>query len=160
MSEAGHRPGLLTHLAIVASAVFCGQALAQSYTAPEQRPRPVTDAAVLSVAPVLDGKVVGDAAWEGVVPATGFTQVQPVEGAPASEKTEVFIGFTDTAMYIGVIAYDEDPSRIIVSDSRRDSTLDDGDSFRVIIDGLMDRQNGFLFGTNPAGVEYDAQVIK
>jgi hypothetical protein len=148
------------HLAIIASAVFCGQALAQSYTAPEQRPRPVTDAAVLSVAPVLDGKVVGDAAWEGVVPATGFTQVQPVEGAAASEKTEVFIGFTDTAMYIGVIAYDADPSRIIVSDSRRDSTLDDGDSFRVIIDGLLDRQNGYLFGTNPAGVEYDAQIIK
>ena len=30
----------------------------------------------------------------------------------------------------------------------------------MIIDGLLDRQNGFVFGTNPAGVEYDGQVIR
>jgi len=143
------------------AAVACfGQATAQLQIAPEQRPRPTAEASLLSIVPKLDGQVVGDRAWEGMVPATGFTQVQPDEGLPATQKTEVFIGYTDTALYIGVIAYEEDPSRIVVSDSRRDSTLDDGASFRVIIDGLLDRQNGYLFGTNPAGVEYDAQVIK
>lgn len=160
MSEVGHRAGLPARLAIFAITACCGQAMAQSPIAPEQRPRPTAEASRLSIAPNLDGKVVGDLAWEGMVPATGFTQVQPDVGQPATEKTEVFIGYTDTALYIGVIAYDDDPSRIIVSDSRRDSTLDDGDSFRVIIDGLLDRQNGYLFGTNPAGVEYDAQVVK
>ena len=134
--------------------------MAQTPVAPEQRPRPTADASPLSIAPTLDGNVSGDSAWEGLVPATGFTQVQPTEGIPATEKTEVFIGYTDTALYIGVIAYDKDPSRIIVADSRRDSSLADTDSFQVIIDGLLDRQNGFLFGTNPAGMEYDAQVIK
>lgn len=44
--------------------------------------------------------------------------------------------------------------------SRRDSGLDETDSFRIIIDGLLNRQNGYVFGTNPAGIEYDAQVIK
>jgi len=160
VNEVRHRPRLQARLAILAIAACCGQAMAQSQIAPEQRPRPTVEASRLSIAPNLDGKVVGDLAWEGMVPATGFTQVQPDVGQPATEKTEVFIGYTDTALYIGVIAYDDDPSRIIVSDSRRDSTLDDGDSFRVIIDGLLDRQNGYLFGTNPAGVEYDAQVIK
>ena len=160
MSDARHRSGLREHLAWIAIAACCGQAMAQTQVAPEQRPRPTVEASRLSIAPNLDGKVVGDLAWEGMIPATGFTQVKPDEGQPASEKTEVFIGFTDTALYIGVIAYDKDPSRIIVSDSRRDSSLDDTDSFQVIIDGLLDRQNGYVFGTNPAGVEFDAQVVK
>jgi len=57
-----------------------------------------------------------------------------------------------------VVCYDRSPSQIIVTDNRRDASLDEMDSFRFILDTYGDRQNGFLFGTNPAGVEYDAQV--
>lgn len=137
-----------------------GIAVAQSNVPNEDRPRPIMDASRLNAKPQLDGIVAGDSGWEGVVPTGGFTQVQPNEGFPATKKTEVFVGYTDTAVYIGVIAYDDRPETIIVADSRRDSPLDQTDSFQIIIDGLMDRQNGYLFGTNPAGVEYDAQVIK
>ncbi len=150
----------LRGIALAAALIAPLSALAQLDVAPEQRARPIMQASKLSSAPNLDGLVAGDASWEGVVPTTGFTQVQPNEGYPATKKTEVFIGYTDTAVYIGVIAYDDDPSTIIVTDSRRDSELDETDSFQVIIDGLLDRQNGYLFGTNPAGMEYDAQVIK
>ncbi len=140
--------------------IFADAALAQSYVPPEDRPRPEMQAFRLETAPTLDGNVAGDPAWQGVVPATGFTQVQPYEGEPATQRTEVFIGYTDTALFIGLIAYDENPESIIVSDSRRDSSLNQTDSFQVVIDGLLDRQNGFLFGTNPAGIEYDAQIVK
>ncbi len=75
-------------------------------------------------------------------------------------KTEVFVGFTDTALWIGLIAHDEDPDRIIVSEGRRDSSLNETDSFRFLIDGFLDKQNGFVFGTNPTSMQYDAQVIK
>ena len=122
--------------------------------------RPVMQAYALETAPQLDGEVLADPAWQGLIPAAGFWQVQPDEGQPATQKTEVFIGYSDTALYIGVIAYDDDPDGIIVTDARRDSSLDDTDSFRVIIDGLLDRQNGLVFGTNPVGMEYDAQVVK
>ena len=149
--------GIMVPAAIV---LLLGNAMAQSGVPPEQRPRPSMGASSLSIAPQLDGQVAGDPAWAGVIPATGFTQVQPDEGQAATQRTEVYIGYSDTAMYIGLIAYEEDPSRLIVSDSRRDSSLDDTDSFQVIIDGAMDRQNGYIFGTNPAGVQYDAQVIK
>ncbi len=114
----------------------------------------------LATAPKIDGMVAGDRGWEGVVSASGFRQVRPDEGLPATQKTEVFIGYLDESLYIGVIAYDDTPAGIIVTDSRRDSSLDDTDSFRVLIDGLLDRQNGFVFGTNPAGVEFDAQVVR
>lgn len=121
--------------------------------------RPSTTATPLTSAPRIDGDVLNDEVWANVSPTSGFTQVRPNEGVPASQRTEVFIGYTADTLYIGVMAYDDNPQAILVTDSRRDSALDDTDSFQVIIDGLLDRQNGYVFGTNPAGIEYDAQVI-
>jgi hypothetical protein len=123
-------------------------------------PRPVMQASTLPVAPVLDGEVLADPSWQGVSPATGFWQVQPNEGQPATQRTEVYIGFLDDALYIGMVAYDDNPEGIIVTDGQRDRNLNESDSFRMIIDGMLDRQNGYVFGTNPVGMEYDAQVVK
>jgi len=122
--------------------------------------RPIVHAARMASAPVLDGSVLGDSAWIGLVPVSGFWQVQPDDGQPATQKTEVYVGFSDEALYIGVVAYDDDPDAILVTDSRRDSDLADTDSFQVVLDGLRDGQNGFVFGTNPAGIEYDGQVTR
>ena len=121
---------------------------------------PKLSAIRLSVAPVIDGDVLGDEAWSDIVPASEFWQVQPDDGEPATQRTEVFVGYTDTALHIGVIAYDEQPGEIIVSDSRRDADLANTDAFFVVIDGLLDRQNGYVFATNAAGIEYDGQVTK
>ena len=118
------------------------------------------EAVVLDRLPVLDGDVLNDPAWQGMQPATGFRQIQPAEGQPASQKTEVYLAYSDRALYIGVVAWDDNPGGIIVSDSRRDSSLSDTDSFQIVIDGLRDRQNGFVFGTNPAGLQYDGQVTR
>ena len=97
-------------------------------------------------------------AWAQATPITGFWQEQPNEGQPVSERTEVRVIFTDDTLYIGAVMYDSDPSGIIVSDARRDAPMDDTDSFQMIVDTYRDRQNGFVFGTNPAGIEYDGQV--
>ncbi len=122
--------------------------------------RPEMHAYPLAALPTLDGTVIGDTAWQGVVPATGFWQVQPDDGQPATQETEVYIGFVDDALYIGVVAYDKQVDAITVTDSRRDASLDDTDSFQIIIDGLLDGQNGYVFGTNPAGLAYDGQVVR
>jgi len=111
-------------------------------------------------APVVDGDVLGDAAWSGRRPVTGFTQTKPEEGKPATQKTEVWIGFTEDTLYIGAVMYDDDPSKIIISDSRRDSSLVDTDSLQIVLDTYSDEQNGFVFGTNAAGIEYDGQVTR
>ena len=66
--------------------------------------------------------------------------------------------YDDDAIYVGVTLYDQDPSQIVTTDSRRDATLDDMDSFQIIFDTFRDEQNGFVFGTNAAGIQYDAQV--
>ena len=112
-----------------------------------------------AAAPVLDGAVLDDPAWAHAPPATGFVQTQPDAGRPASERTEVRIVYTADTIYFGVVCHDRDPASIIVTDSRRDSSLADSDSFQLILDTFLDRQNGFVFGTSPSGQEYDGQLV-
>ena len=129
----------------------------QGFNAPPLPTLEATPAA--AAAPVVDGDVLGDPAWADVPFATGFRQTNPDEGQPATEHTEVRVLFTADTLYVGVVCYDRDPDAIIVTDSRRDSSLSDSDSFQLIFDTFLDKQNGFVFGTSPAGQEYDGQVV-
>ena len=115
--------------------------------------------AVIGTGPVLDGDVLGDPAWIDVPVATGFIQTQPDEGQPATERTEVRVLFDDDTIYFGFVCYDRDPDGIITSESRRDASLNNSDSIQIILDTFRDRQSAFLFGTSPAGQEYDGQVM-
>jgi hypothetical protein len=121
------------------------------------QPAPSTRAAKTATPPTVDGNVLDDPAWRDVEPITDFWQTAPDAGQPASERTEVRIVYTDAAIFFGVVLRDRSPS-LTVSDSRRDSPLDDTDSFRILLDTYRDRQNGFVFATTPAGLEYDGQV--
>jgi len=110
--------------------------------------------------PVLDGEVRDDPVWRTIPSTGGFTQTNPDEGRPASQKTEVRVVYTDEAVYFSFVCFDDDPDTIVVSDSRRDADLTESDSLQIILDTYLDGQNGFVFGTNPAGIEYDGQVSR
>ena len=110
-------------------------------------------------APRVDG-VLDDAAWAAAPVITGFMQHEPFEGRPVSERTEVRILFDQDAIYIGAWLYDADPSGIVRGETRRDARVDDTDAFLIVFDTYRDRQNAFVFGTTPAGIEYDGQVTK
>jgi hypothetical protein len=102
--------------------------------------------------------VLDDRVWQSATPLADFVQAEPLEGQPASESTEVRIVYDDEAIYVGAMMHDADPSQIVTTDTRRDSGLGDMDSFQIIFDTYKDQQNGFVFGTNAAGVQYDGQV--
>lgn len=125
---------------------------------PDVNERPTAAAKILTQEPVLDGQVIGDEVWEKLIPIDNLIQTKPNAGFPATEKTEIRIGYTATTFYLSVVCYDREPSKLVVSDARRDATLDNTDSFLFILDTFHDRQNGFIFGTNPIGIEYDGQV--
>src|SRR5215204_2903961 len=106
---------------------------------------PVARAQKVTQAPNLDGRVADDPAWQAVPGLTDFWQTAPDAGQPASERTEVRIAYTAEALYFGVMLFDGSAGGLTVSDSRRDSPLDDVDSFRILLDTYKDRQNGFVF---------------
>ena len=107
--------------------------------------------------PVIDGRL-DDAAWARATPMTGFTQREPRDGQPASERTEVRVVFDDEALYVGVWAFDSRPAEIVPGERIRDYDVAASDNVILIFDTYNDDQNGFVFGTTPAGIEYDGQV--
>ena len=171
MSYPSSRVRTLVYVFLVSTGAFAGTTSAQSpapgavavipQLAPDSRSdgqRPTLGAVRAAQAPLIDGEIAGDPAWSGATPSASFWQEQPDEGQPSSERTEVRVVYTADTLYVGVICFDRDPSGIIVSDARRDSALDQTDSFQIIFDTYRDGLNGFVFGTNPAGIEYDGQV--
>lgn len=102
--------------------------------------------------------MLNDPAWANVPEVTTFIQKTPDEGQSVSEKTAVKVMYTEKTFYVSVVCYDTNPGEIVISDTRRDSPLNNSDSFSFIIDTFKDFQTGYLFGTNPAGIEYDAQI--
>ncbi len=124
-----------------------------------QTGRPTATAVAIGEGPVLDGAVLDDAVWQAIEPASGLTQTRPYAGEPGTERTEVRFAFTEDILFVSVVCHDREPDGIVISDSRRDAPLNETDSFQVILDTFRDGRNGFVFGTNPAGIEYDGQVV-
>ena len=112
----------------------------------------------LENSPIIDGNILGEKLWEKVPIIENLRQIKPDYGLPASEKTSIRVAYTNKSFYVAVVCYDKAPDKIVISDSRRDADLNDEDSFLFILDTYNDQQNGFLFGTNASGMEYDAQI--
>lgn len=124
-----------------------------------QREPPVATASRADTVLVIDGRLT-DAEWSASTPITGFLQHEPLEGEPASERTEVRVLYDEEALYLGAWLFDSSPGEIVVGETRRDASLEDTDAFLILLDTYLDRQNGFVFGTSPAGIEYDGQVSR
>lgn len=108
-------------------------------------------------APTIDG-VPDEAAWMNGPVLSDFTQREPSDGEPASERTEVRVIYDDEAIYVAVWAWDSQVDQLVPGDAIRDYEVTDADAVIMIFDTYKDERNGFVFGTTPAGIEYDGQV--
>src|SRR4029077_21092509 len=116
---------------------------------------PMATAIRVQQAPDMDGKL-DDPIWATDTAVTDFRQVDPHEGQPASERTEVRVLYTDDALYIGIRAFDDSASKIAHHLGRRD-TFTQSDDFRVLIDSYHDHRTAFRFDITPTGVKGDIQ---
>ena len=106
---------------------------------------------------ILDG-ILNEDEWRLVSPATNFIQRDPTEGAPSSEKTEVYVIYDDENLYIGAMLFDSDPSGILAYQKRRDQSLRTDDRFMWILDTFLDGRTGYFFEVNPAGLMGDGLI--
>jgi uncharacterized protein DUF5916/cellulose/xylan binding protein with CBM9 domain len=104
----------------------------------------------------LDGAL-ADAAWSSAAPVSEFSQREPDEGAPATERTEVRVLYDDNALYVGARLYDRSPDSVRTQLARRDRIVS-ADRFVVFLDSYYDRRTGFFFGINAAGTLYDGTL--
>ena len=106
---------------------------------------------------IIDG-VLDDPAWGEAAVIDELWQVEPVEGAPPTQRTEVRVLYNDDFIYFGIRCYDDEPDRIIATQLKRDGSLDADDRIEIVIDPFFDRRNGYLFATNPVGARGDALI--
>ena len=142
-------------------AVLLGSSVAQAQPAPsaansngERRTVPAMRIAE-GERVVLDGRL-DEALWKRATPAADFIQVDPQNGRPATEPTEVRIVFDGDALYLGVTAYDSEPDKWLGYQRRRDEFLGADDRFMWTIDTFLDARSGYFFEMNPSGLMADS----
>jgi hypothetical protein len=118
--------------------------------------RPTVSALRIADGPRLDGRL-DDEVWQSAARITGFVQQRPLDGAPATEQTEVYVAYDSGSLYIGVYAHYSDAGLIRANRVDRDQTTLD-DRITLYIDPFLDQQRAFLFSVNGYGVQGDAIV--
>jgi hypothetical protein len=146
--------GWRTVAGVVIILIPFGSAAARAQPAPPRRTMTAVRATD-SESIVVDG-VLDDAVWSRATPATDFPQQDPLNGEPATERTEVRIVYTRTTLYMGVRCFDDEPNRLLRFQRRRDEFLSSDDRFMWVIDPFLSAQNGYFFETNPSGLMGDA----
>ncbi|MEJ2186645.1 MAG: DUF5916 domain-containing protein, partial [Gemmatimonadota bacterium] len=122
--------------------------------------RATTDAPPSITAVRLDGAAIhidgrlDEPAWQTAKPATHFTQTKPDPGAPATQRTDARVLYSNDAIYIGVRMYDTHPDSIVAQLGRRDDDIY-SDWLYVAIDSYNDKRTAFTFALNPRGVKLD-----
>ncbi|MFK7848695.1 MAG: DUF5916 domain-containing protein [Rhodothermales bacterium] len=114
----------------------------------------VMAASFLEGAIALDG-ILDETSWQQAVAISDFRQHEPVDGLPATQKTEVRVLYGSNSLYVGAILHDEDPSAIESTLGRRDD-YNRADWFLVSLDAYFDKRTAYTFGVNAAGVQFDA----
>lgn len=114
--------------------------------------------AVRVTSPVrVDGRL-DEAIYEQIRPMSGFIQMEPRAGQPATEKTEIWLLYDNDNLYVTFKAWETAPERRVLNELRRDSNnIRQGDSVGFSFDTFRDRRNALQFETNALGARTDGQ---
>jgi hypothetical protein len=139
--------------ALFMSIAICFQSYAQS-------PPPVIKnlkAQRLSGTIKIDGKL-DDAAWKDAPMAGNMVEYQPNAGKAEdyNSRTEVFILYDNTSIYIGGHCYEQTPDSISRELAGRDK-IGSNDFVGVLFDTYYDKINASGFYVTPLGEQFDAK---
>ncbi len=103
----------------------------------------------------VDG-ILDEAEWQACPPTSGFTQVEPLQGEPASQQTDLRFLYNRQFLYVGIFCRDSLGRKALrATDFRRDFDPRQHDLVNLAFDGFLDDRNAMVFATNPYGVQRD-----
>ena len=132
----------------------CASALFLAGAATEAAAQPVVTAVRVAEPPAIDG-LLADDAWRRAARLSAFVQTAPVEGAAATESTEVSIVYDGENLYVGIRARYAEPGLMRANRADRDQIAED-DTVSLFFDPFRDRQRAYQFTVNGFGVQGDA----
>src|SRR5688572_15401119 len=108
----------------------------------------------------IDGRL-DEPLYISVAPISDFVQMEPDEGMPATERTDVWIAFDGESLYVTFRCWESQPERVVAKEMRRDHpTLWSGDDqVSFFLDTFQDRRNGVEFTVNSIGGRMDGQTF-
>ena len=106
---------------------------------------------------VIDGKI-DEAGWRDAKVASSFHMVLPMDTSLADVPTEVRMTFDDKNLYLSAVCFNKLAGRYYVESLRRDFVFGKNDNFLLFLDPFNDQTNGFSFGANAAGVQWDGTM--
>ncbi|HTL01478.1 MAG TPA: DUF5916 domain-containing protein [Vicinamibacterales bacterium] len=108
---------------------------------------------LVSSVPKVDGRL-DDEAWTLADSIGDFTQIDPDNMAPATERTTVQVAFDSRYLYVAVHCFLKDPATVATGLGRRDN-IPNSDRLNVNFDPRHDHQTGYTFQVNASGVQGD-----
>ena len=149
-----HNISLLVTVSL--TTLYAGPLFGQAETIQEQRVEAKSFRAIkVDTPPVIDG-VLDDAVWQQAELVTDFHQTRPGDHTPTSEPTELYVVYTEDALYIASRMYDSEPELISAPTIRHGLGLPFDDRLVVILDPFNQGRAGYRFETNLNGVRHDA----
>ena len=124
---------------------------------PIQLQRREVTATRTSEPPVIDG-LLNDECWSRAEPASDFTQRDPDEGMPPTERTEIRILYDDDALYVAARLFDSQPTMVGRRLSNRDADAD-ADRVTIYLDSMHDWLTGAAFGVSASNVQKDTVLF-
>ncbi len=149
-----HAWSLTMALSLVGAPPAAAQAPAgQPAVAARSPARPVLTAMTAPRAPSIDGAL-DDAVWLTATHVTNFVQQRPLDGEPASEKTDLYLAYDRSNLYVAVRVHYSDAGLIRANRVDRDQIWQD-DTIRVFLDPFLDQQRAYVFAVNAFGIQGD-----
>jgi len=102
----------------------------------------------------IDG-VLDENIWTRAEKTTPFFLIQPIDTGYALAQTEVMVAYDEANIYMGITNFDTSPGKRPVESYRRDWSFNNNDNFFAAIDTYNDQTNGFAFGVNAVGGQWD-----
>src|SRR5688572_17772226 len=108
----------------------------------------------------IDGALDEDL-YRRVAPMTGFIQLEPDDGAVASERTDLWLAFDNDNVYVSFRVWDSQMDRLVATEMRRDNGIlwSGNDNVVFVFDTFNDRRSALSFTVNALGGRADGQVI-
>ncbi len=103
---------------------------------------------------IIDGNE-QDVDWQLADRTSPFHRVLPIDSGLATTKSEVRMTYDDKTLYFLIICYKRHPTDYVVESLRRDWSFGKNDNYLIFIDTYNDQTNGFSFGANVAGAQWD-----
>src|SRR5687768_7758372 len=107
----------------------------------------------------IDG-VMDEDAWLQSDVATDFYMVLPMDTSMAKVRTEVRMTYDQHNLYLIATCFHLLPGRYFVESLRRDFVFGKNDNFLLFMDTFDDQTNGFSFGANAAGAQWDGMMYE